>query len=305
MARHWDIKGKRALVRYADDFVIFTETKEDALAAKQVMSDWLQERGLTLSKEKTKVCHLTEGFDFLGFNIRHYPVSNTRTGFKLLIKPSKKSVANFLHRLKHEWKDLTGSNAETAIKRLRPITRGWANYFRHGVSKELFVKVDNYMFQRIIRWSKRTHPAKSWTWIKKTYFQTIRGDRWVFGTEKNHLPKVSSVPITRHIGVKYDASPDDGLLKEYWEWRDRKKLALLHTQRLRELARRQNGKCSVCRNSLNNDEELHIHHVIPRSQGGKDQPSNLALVHLYCHQQVHGRNHINSFSSSSKRFISK
>ena len=190
----WDMKGKRALVRYADDFVIFTETKEDALAAKQVISDWLQKRGLTLSQEKTKVCHLTEGFDFLGFNIRHYPVSNTRTGFKLLIKPSKKSVSNFLHRLKHEWKDLTGSNAETVIKRLRPITRGWANYFRHGVSKELFVKVDNYMFQRIVRWSKRTHPAKSWTWIKKTYFQTIRGDRWIFGTEKIHLPKVSSVP---------------------------------------------------------------------------------------------------------------
>ena len=286
----WNTKGKRVLVRYADDFVIFTETEEDALTAKQIMSDWLHERGLTLSDEKTKICHLREGFDFLGFNVRHYPVSHTKTGFKLLIKPSKKSVASFRRRLKQEWKALTGHNAETVIKRLTPITRGWANYFRHGVSKELFGKVDNYMFQRIVRWSKRTHPTKSWKWIKKTYFQTIREDRWVFGTEKNlYLPKISSVPITRHIGVKYDASPDDGSLKEYWEGRDRKKLELLHTHRLRELARQQNGKCPICRSRLNNEEELHVHHIIPRSQGGKDRLTNLALVHLYCHQQVHGR----------------
>jgi RNA-directed DNA polymerase len=74
-------------VRYADDFVCFCETKEDAQQVQNILMEWLKERGLTLSEEKTRIVHLTEGFDFLGFNIRHYPAPLTsRTGWKLLIK---------------------------------------------------------------------------------------------------------------------------------------------------------------------------------------------------------------------------
>jgi len=79
--------GKRAVVRYADDFVCFCETREDAEQVQKILVEWLKERGLTLSEDKTRIVHLTEGFDFLGFNIRHYPAPQTsRTGWKLLIK---------------------------------------------------------------------------------------------------------------------------------------------------------------------------------------------------------------------------
>src|SRR6266568_5015448 len=71
------ISGKRALVRYADDFVCFCETKEDAEQVQCILIEWLKERGLTLSPEKTRVVHLTQGFNFLGFNIRHYPAPQT------------------------------------------------------------------------------------------------------------------------------------------------------------------------------------------------------------------------------------
>jgi RNA-directed DNA polymerase len=150
------LKGKRALVRYADDFVIFAESEADAYAAKQDVMNWLKERGLTLSEEKTKVCHLTEGFDFLGYNIQHYPVSNTKTGFKLLIKPSKKSVITFQDRLKQEWTASVGHNAGATIKKMTPILRGWANYFRQGVSGKTFRKLDKHMFYRTVRWCKNT-----------------------------------------------------------------------------------------------------------------------------------------------------
>ena len=301
----WTVKGKRALVRYADDFVIFAETKEDALNAQQEMSEWLQERGLTLSKEKTKVCHLTDGFDFLGFNVRHYPNAKTKTGHKLLIMPSQESVKKFTGRLKQEWKALAGHNAETVIRRLTPILRGWANYFRHGVSKELFTKIDRAMYCRAIRWIRRTHSNKSWQWCKRTYFRTVRNDRWVFGTGNAHLQKTGWTPIIRHIIVRHDASPDDGSLKGYWEWRDQKKLDRLHTQRQRALARQQHGKCPSCRDSLNNGEELHVHHRVPKSQGGTDQFHNLVLIHLYCHQKIHARkNHSKFFNSSSSRLSS-
>src|SRR5215218_9231960 len=94
------IIGSRALVRYADDWVMFCESKEDAQAARRQAQEWLQDRGLCLSEQKTQIVHLTEGFDFLGFNIRHYPAPKTaRSGYKLLIKPSKESVSNFKERM--------------------------------------------------------------------------------------------------------------------------------------------------------------------------------------------------------------
>lgn len=288
--RGWETQGKRALVRYADDFVIFAETKEDAYQAKREMQDWLQERGLTLSGEKTKVCHLTEGFDFLGFNIRHYPVSNTRTGYKLLIKPSQKAVSTFRHRLRQEWKALAGHNVARVIKTLTPIIRGWTNYFRIGVSQKTFASIDYFMFQKTMRWCHFSHPTKLKWWIEKTYYRTVKGDRWVFGTPNAYLPKASWTPIMRHVMVKHDYSPDNGSLSDYWEHRLKQRIERLHNTKLRLLARYQQGKCPSCHDSLDNGEELHVHHVIPRARGGTDALSNLALMHLYCHQQQHRRN---------------
>ena len=143
------IRGSRALVRYADDWVMFCESKEDAQAARRQAQEWLLKRGLHLSEEKTRVVHLSEGFDFLGFNIRHYPAPNTaRSGYKLLIKPSKESVCKFKERVRREWMALKGQTVMAVLKRLNPIVRGWANYFRIGVSKHTFETLDYWMFDR-------------------------------------------------------------------------------------------------------------------------------------------------------------
>ena len=288
----YEIKSKRALIRYADDFVIFAESREDAEAAKSDIARWLAERGLELSQEKTTVRHLTEGFDFLGFNVRQYPASNTKTGRKLLIKPSKQSVKDFKHRIKREWTDLVGHNIDAVLNRLLPLLRGWVNYFRTAVSKKTFNALDDWMFFRAAQWCKRTHPAKSWKWIARSYFgryRVGRQDRWIFGHPRtgNHLPKLSWTPIRRHIMVRYDATPDDPDLRSYWEQRAARKAKLLPTWRHRELAKQQRGQCLICYDSLHNNEVLHVHHVIPTSQGGEDGMSNLALLHLRCHQQIH------------------
>ena len=286
------IISKRAMVRYADDFVIFADTRDDAEAAKTDIAQWLAGRGLELSHEKTTIRHLTEGFDFLGFNVRQYPVSNTKTGYKLLIRPSKESVLAFKHRMKREWRAMHGHNADAALNRLRPIIQGWAIYFRNHVSKETFGALDHWMFFRAARWCRRTHPSKSWRWITRAYFGRFgkgRHNKWVFGNPKTgaHLPCLSWTPIKRHIMVRYDASPDDPDLRSYWQQREARKAELLPSWRQRVLATRQSGHCLICRDSLHNDEELHVHHVVPKSQGGEDAVSNLMLVHLYCHQHLH------------------
>ena len=288
------IKGSRALVRYADDWVVFCESEEDAQAARLQAQEWLQERGLHLSAEKTRIVHLTEGFDFLGFNIRHYPAPATaRSGYKLLIKPSKESVSKFKARVRREWMALTGHNAMEVLKRLNPILRGWANYFRIGVSKHTFETLDHWMFVRCARHVRSDHSRKGWRWCRQKYWGQLnpeRADRWVFGDIKTgaYLLKLSWTPIRRHVLVKGAASPDDPELQGYWIERERRKLDNDSLPpRLMGLARAQRGLCNHCGASLFNGEALHRHHLLPKSEGGTEEHSNLRLLHFYCHQQTH------------------
>ncbi len=286
--------GKRAVVRYADDFVCFCETREDAERVQQILVEWLAERGLTLSEEKTRIVHLTKGFDFLGFNVRHYPTPQTsRTGWKLLIKPSKESVQDVQKKLKDQWHKAQGSNVQSVLAKLNPIIRGWANYFRTAVAKEIFSKLDSWMFYKADRYTRWMHPNKPKNWRHRKYwgrFQLDRLDPWVFGDKQTgwYLLKFSWFPIERHTLVKGRSSPDDPTLRDYWEKRQAAKAKDL-TFSKQKLAKRQKGRCQECGESLFNGEELQVHHLLARSQGGKDSYSNLALVHLLCHQHIHAK----------------
>lgn len=94
-------------------------------------------------------------------NIRHYPVTNTATGWKLLIKPSKKSVQEIRQKLRHKWLELKAQPVKAIVAKLNPIIRGWSNYFRVGASSETFNKLDKWIFHREKRYAKRMHPGKS------------------------------------------------------------------------------------------------------------------------------------------------
>jgi RNA-directed DNA polymerase len=284
--------GRRAVVRYADDLVAFCESREDAEAVVQLLNAWLGKRGLTLSGEKTRIVHLREGFDFLGFNIRHYPAPQTsRTGYKLLIKPSKQSVTKMRQKLRDAWLRLRGSNVQTVIRQLNPIIRGWANYFRIGVASATFHQLDEWLYYRQRRYVSRQHPRKSHAWQKHQYWGKLnpqRADHWVFGDKQTgaYLLKFSWFKIERHIIVRGKASPDDPQLREYWATRQQQ--GVKNTPpRVQRLARKQNYVCRLCGETLFNDEELHVHHIEPTGKQGSDDEGNQTLVHLYCHQQIH------------------
>lgn len=207
------------------DLAVFCETKEDAEKAKFTLNAWLDNRGLKLAEDKTNIVHLSVGFDFLGFNIRHYTASYTKSGWKLLIKPSKKSLQKLRDKLKQNWLKLIGHNADAVIEKLNPIIRRQANYYRTGVSSETFSKLDKWMFQRQYRYALHTHPTKSWKWRQNRYWGKLhleRQDNWVFGNKQTgrHLLKFSWFNIDRHVLVKGKSSPDDPSLKAYWLKRD-------------------------------------------------------------------------------------
>ncbi|WP_089131720.1 group II intron reverse transcriptase/maturase, partial [Tolypothrix sp. NIES-4075] len=259
-----ELRSSRGLVRYADDFVVFCESKEDAENAVKILSEWMKPKGLTLSDEKTKIIHLNEGFDFLGFNIRQYQVSTSKTGLKLLIKPSKKSVQNIRSKLRSEWHNYKGKPVDAVIKKLNPIIRGEANYFRTGVSSEIFNSLDHWLYEKQKRYVKHAHRKKSDKWRKAKYWGRLNldrpNDKWVFGNKKSgaYMLKFTWFPIKRHVLVQGKSSPDDPKLKDYWRKREEAKAESELIKSRQKIAKRQKYVCPICGESLFNDEELHL-----------------------------------------------
>jgi RNA-directed DNA polymerase len=118
------VRDSPVMVRYADDLTVCCHSQRQAEQIKARLAEWLAPRGLVFNEDKTRIVHLTEGFDFLGFNVRRY-----RNG-KLLIKPSADAVRRIRKRLADEIRSLRGSNALALIARLNLIIRGWAAYYR-------------------------------------------------------------------------------------------------------------------------------------------------------------------------------
>jgi RNA-directed DNA polymerase len=136
--------GSPTLIRYADDLVALCHSRQEALEVKARLADWLAPRGLAFNEDKTRVVSLEEGFDFLGLNVRRY-------GARSLIKPSNTAQRRIRARLRGELRSLRGTNAQAVIKRLNPIIRGWAAYYRTQVSSEVFNTLDHYLWRLVYK----------------------------------------------------------------------------------------------------------------------------------------------------------
>jgi len=143
---------------------------------KPLVEQFLRERGLQLSAEKTVITHIEKGFDFLGQNVRKYQAGKQH---KLLLKPSKKNVQTFLEKVRTTVKANKALTAAKLIIKLNPMIRGWTNYHQHVVSKETFSAVDDATYRVIRQWIKRKHPRKTNEWIAKQYCKTTSGNNWV------------------------------------------------------------------------------------------------------------------------------
>lgn len=283
--------SKLGVVRYADDFIVTARDRNSLESVQSLIQAWMSKRGLELSAEKTIITSIEDGFDFLGFNSRHY-------NGKLLIKPSKKKVLAFCKRIGEEIKKLSSVEQDVLIKKLNPILRGFANYYKGVVSKETFSYISHRVWQYLWRWAKRRHPNKGTKWVRQRYFRTIKGNKWAFacntinrrGKDKEIvLYPIGQTPIERHIKVRGDASPDDSSLKEYWEKRQYKfgKSYFDKGSKHYKVAENQNWKCPKCGESLFNGEEIETHHIVSVAEGGTDDVENLQHLHKPCHKQVH------------------
>lgn len=200
-------KYKIHFVRYADDFIITGVTK-DILEPEvlPLLKEFLAERGLTLSDKKTKITHITDGFDFLGFHLQKYHG-------KLIITPANASVKKLLDNVRHLIKTHKTVKAGTLIDLLNPVIRGWAYGYRHVVSSKIFHTIDHQIWKSVWKWARRRHPKKKNPWIADKYFMKVKGKRWLFSDGKGKsLFRMSSVPIQRHVKIKGEFNPYDPVL---------------------------------------------------------------------------------------------
>jgi RNA-directed DNA polymerase len=213
--------AKAHVVRYADDFIVTGANRE--LLEQQVkpaVEEFLAVRGLQLAPEKTSITHITQGFDFLGQNVRKY-------GNKLLIKPAFKSVKALCNKVSEVLGKNKAATQAQVIMLLNPILRGWAMYHRHVVAAATFSRIDHLVWTELWRWAKRRHPQKNARWIKARYFQRQGLRDWVFAcrapgakqTQQFVLLRASTIPIKRHTKVRSEANPFDPAWTEYFQRR--------------------------------------------------------------------------------------
>jgi RNA-directed DNA polymerase len=200
-------------IRYADDFVVTAKRKEILEKLKPHIEEWLEQRGLLLNVEKTRIVSIQDGF-----NMRHYHG-------KCLTKPQKEKVVGFLREVRQWLKSNSQATAENVARYLNPVLRGWANYYRHVVSKKTFAHVDAQLWKALWNWCLRRHPKKRIIWVKKKYFGSSHGRDWRFRAVcqdrygdrlEMAVTNITTIPIRRHVKVKGAASPDDPTLVHYW-----------------------------------------------------------------------------------------
>ena len=279
---------------YADDFVILHPSLEVILRCKSVVEDWLNEMSLELKPSKTRISHTlipyegNVGFDFLGFNIRQYPVGKhqsgcnkygKRLGFKTLIKPSKSKVALHIQKLRETIETYKTAPQKALISKLNPIIRGWCNYYSRVCSQQTFSSCEHTLWSQLRAWARyRTGKFDSRTLNK--YYRYIEG-RLTFSTKDGmKLIAHSATSITRHVKVKGDRSFFDGDVI-YWSTRKGQHPKL--PNQVAQLLKREKGKCPECGLMFMGDDLIEVDHKIPKKNGGSDKFDNLQPLHRHCH----------------------
>jgi RNA-directed DNA polymerase len=206
------------LIRFADDFVVTAAEKELLTEhALPAITQHLDQRGLNLSKVKTRIVHIREGFDFLGQTVRKF-------GDKLIIRPANAAIRSLLVTVRQQLRRLLSAPVKEVVGKLNPILRGWANYHRHVVSAQTFKFVDWRVNAMLWQWARRRHAKRSSRWLTKRYWRVHPDEYrftavWKEPNQKQYtlgLFRLSELPIRRHLKIRSAANPYSATWQAYF-----------------------------------------------------------------------------------------
>ena len=275
------IKGKAYFpkvnfVRFADDFIVTGENPEILEnGVKPIIVEFLKERCLELSEEKTLITHINDGFDFLGVNIKKY-------NGKLLTMPSKKNYKNVIEKIRKTIKDNPSIKQEDLIHKLNPIIRGWVNYHKYNVSTKHSEQLDFDTWRALWKWCKRRHKRKGHKWIAKKYFNAIGTRYWTFSVKSEkyddylRLVYATDTDIRRFNKIKSEANPYDEKWLDYFEAREETQMRnnLKGKRILKSHWEIQKGICPKCNEKITIETNFRVQ---------KYADGRISLVHPECH----------------------
>jgi len=316
-----------SIVRYADDFIILARSKHIITEyIKPAVIQFLEERGLTLSPEKTKIFPMENNIvNFLGYVIQHrddwkikYQIMHSRIGKKegIAVYPSKESVDKIKDKIKEIIQTNNNLSAFELISKLNPILRGWYNYFSLGNSSLARSKIGHALYQKLMNWAVKKHPKWGIRKITKEYFystEKFKGRHWGFkgktfqnsrfnkgnNGKKNVLISPFDVVTmattdynlhTKLKNVKAFSKEHPELIK--FNFNLKIKSMPKYSSFKERLFIKQKGICLLCNKSIDfenlNNFNLHIDHIKPISKrGSKGSITNMRLVHKWCHIEHH------------------
>jgi len=274
------------VIRYADDIVILGKSKNILIKCKEVLKEFLLERGLELNEMKTRIVHIKTGFDFLGFNIRrmkYNPRLNNPTEQEtvLIIKPSKKGIEKFREKVKSKMDK--NKPIKAIIRDVNPIIRGWAEHKRISyLSQETFIGLDHWIYHKMMKWITRFKGSKLKV-IKKYVIKTDTR-KWNWGISiKEKILNLGEIPITSLRPLKLDRNP---YLLQDEDYFNKRKENTIYAKFRATVYRKFKHICPVCNETLHNGEKVELHHIVTQKQGGKYQLKNIQPLHQICHQKV-------------------
>lgn len=301
-ANNGSISKKKALavIRYADDFVLIHRNKEILELCILETRKWLKTTGLEMNKEKSALRDSRKGFYFLGFHIIQVRKMNAGK-YKVKIQPSRQSQATLLLKIRQILQNNKSTSSHALIEMLRPVILGWANYFKYCECKSVFNKMTHRIYQKMRAWVFRRDTRNGRFKIKQTYFPSDRTysfdgskhqDNWILvgrtkskhGTIKeNFLPHMAWIKSRKHVKVLDNETPYS--LSIYWALRSKNHSP--YPLRVRTLLTRQKQMCPICKHKLTelDSTSWEVDHIVPKSQGGRDEYKNLQLLHKSCHLQ--------------------
>jgi RNA-directed DNA polymerase len=171
--------------------------RHHAEALREEVSAVLAPLGLRLAPEKTKVVHIDEGFTFLGFDIRRLRKRGT-SKYYVYTKPSRKAIQAIKDKVKAKtYRSTRHQDLDELIRSLNMSLAGWANYFRHGVSKAVFSSIDSFTWLRLMRWTRRKYEGRHRLGMKELR-RRFCDKRWRFAWKGVVFTGASSVKVSRY-----------------------------------------------------------------------------------------------------------
>jgi len=286
-------QGNAFYIRYADDFVVaWNGTKEGAELLKAELATFLREHlGLELSEEKTRITHVTEGYDFLGFTIKRH-IDEGRGYNKLRFYPSEKSVMKLKDKIKSMTKrDTTLASVQDKITAMNHLLKGWANYYRHSCASSSFSYVGSYAFQRMELWLRKKTRLR----VRAVYKKYYRRDRWfTWMANGTFLYYPAMTPIrykryahrpnpyldpTKPVDPPYHLDPYPG--KREWDGTN-SRYGEDWTDKREDVLRRDDYQCALC----GSRDRVEIHHIRKHKGNGQHDQAKMIALCASCHRKA-------------------